>query len=84
MLPRSWKKSFDSGIVKPKKMRFCNECNDKKLCDKCNYQINENKEFEANLNELKRHSPNEFGHMLPYYIISFNFLFPSFYNIHTS
>ena len=68
MLPRSWEKSFDSGIVIPKKMRFCNECNDKKLCDKCNYQINENKEFEANLNELIRHPRNEFGHMLPYYI----------------
>ena len=49
-------------------MRFCNEFNDKKLCNKCNNQINENEEFEANLNELKRHPPNEFGHMLPYYI----------------
>ena len=39
------------------------------MCDKCNNQINENKEFEANLNELKRHPPIEFGHMLPYYII---------------
>ena len=67
-LSKSWKKSFDNGIVIAKKMRFCNECNDKKLCDKCNYQINENKEFEADLNELKRHPPNEFGHMLPYYV----------------
>ena len=50
-------------------MRFCNKCNDIKMCDKCNIQINENKEFEANLNELKRHPPNEFGHMLPYYVI---------------
>ena len=50
-------------------MRFCNECNDKKLCNKCNYQINENKEFEANLNELKRQPPNDFGYMLPYYEI---------------
>ena len=48
-------------------MRFCNECNDKKLCNKCNYHINENKEFEANLNELKRHPPNDFGYMLPFY-----------------
>ena len=69
MLPRSWKKSFDSGIIIPKKMRFCNECDDKKLCNKCNNQINENKEFEANLNELKRHAPNDFGQKLPYYII---------------
>ena len=69
MLPRSWKKSFDSGINIPKKMRFYNECNDKEMCNKCNNQINENKEFEANLNELKRHPPNEFGYMLPYFVI---------------
>ena len=69
MLPRSWKKFFDSGVVILKKMRFCNKCNDKKMCNKCNNQVNENKEFEANLNELKRHPPNEFGHMLPYYVI---------------
>ena len=69
MLPRSWKKSFDSGIIIPSKMRFCNECNAKKMCNKCNNQVNENKEFEANSNELKRHPPNEFGHMLPYYVI---------------
>ena len=50
-------------------MRFCNECNDKKICYRCNNQVNENKEFEANLNELKRYSPNEFGYMLPYYKI---------------
>ena len=46
-------------------MRFCNECYDKKMCNKCYNQINENKEFEANLNELKRHPPDEFRHMLP-------------------
>ena len=69
MLPRSWKKSFDNGIIIPKKMRFCNNCNDIKMCDKCNNQINENKEFEANLNELKRHPSNKHGHMLPYYKI---------------
>ena len=28
MLPKSWKKSFDSGIIIPTKMRYCNECND--------------------------------------------------------
>ena len=69
LLPRSWKKSFDSGIFKPTRMRFCNECKDKDLCNKCNNQINENKEFEANLNELKRHPPNDLGYMLPYYKI---------------
>ena len=52
MLPRSWKKSFNSGIVLPRKMSFCNECNDEKLCNKCNNEINEIKEFEANLNEI--------------------------------
>ena len=50
-------------------MRFFNECNDNKMCTKWNNQINENKEFEANLNELKRHPPNEFGDMLAYYNI---------------
>ena len=69
MLPRSWKKSFDSGIIIPTKMRFCNECNVKKVCNKCNNQINENKEFEANLNLLKRDKPNDCGHMLPYYVL---------------
>ena len=49
LLPKRWKKSFDSGIVIPTKMRFCNECNDKKVCNKCNNQINENKEFGTNL-----------------------------------
>ena len=66
MLPRFWKKSFDNGIIIPVKMRICNECNVNKVCHKCNIQINENKEFEANLYELTRHPPNEFGHMLPY------------------
>ena len=50
-------------------MRFCNKCDDKKMCNLCNNQINENKEFEANLNLLKRKAPNEFGYKLPYYII---------------
>ena len=48
-------------------MRFCNGCNDKKVCDKCNNQVNENKEFEAN--ELKRHPADEFGYVLSYYKI---------------
>ena len=69
IIPKSWKKLFNSGIVIPTKMRFFNQCNDKKLCNKCNYQFNENKEFETNLNEIKRHLPNEFGHMLPYHKI---------------
>ena len=67
VLSRSWKKSFSNGIVIPTKMRLCNECNDKILCDECNNQVNENIELEANLNDLKREPPNQFGHMLPYY-----------------
>ena len=66
MLPRSWSKSFDSGIVTPRKKRFCNKSKVERMCDKCNIQINENKEFEANLNELKGHRPIEFSHMLPF------------------
>ena len=54
MLPRSWKKSFKNGVKIPTKMRQCNSCRDGILCTTCNNQINENKEFEANLNELKR------------------------------
>ena len=50
-------------------MRQCNVCKDGILCSTCNNQINENKELEANLNLLKRKAPNEFGYMLPYYII---------------
>ena len=67
LLPKSWKKSFDSGVIIPEKMRFGNECNDKKVCNKCNYQINQNKEFETNSNELERNPPSEFGYMLPDY-----------------
>ena len=68
-LPRSWKKSFNNGIVIPTKMRHCNACKDGILCVTCNNQINENKEFEANLNLLKREKPYDRGHMFPYYII---------------
>ena len=50
-------------------MRQCNACKDGILCATCNNQINENKEFEANLNLLKRKTPIDFGHMLPYYVI---------------
>ena len=52
-------------------MSFCNECIDRKVCNICNFQINEIREFEANLNELKRHPPNEFGYMVPPYEIKF-------------
>ena len=67
MLPRSWKKSFKDGIVIPVKIRRCNKCIGEILCDECNNQVNENKEFEANLNLLKRDAPDEFGYMHPYF-----------------
>ena len=69
MLPKSWKKSFDIGVIIPKNMRFCNECSIEKTCNKCNNIVNENKALEAKLNEIKRHPPNNFGYMLPYYVI---------------
>ena len=69
MLPRLRKKSFNNGIIITTKMRQCNECKDGILCTTCNKLINENKEFEANLNLIKRNVPNQFGHMHPYYII---------------
>ena len=65
-LPLSWKKSFIMGIVTPHKMRTCNKCT-KKICDRRDKLVNQNKDFSANLNELKRQLPNEFGHMLPKY-----------------
>ena len=69
MLPRSWKKSFNNGVIIPTKMRQCNSCKDGILCITCDIKINENKEFEAILNLLKREKPNDFGYMLPYYKI---------------
>ena len=65
MLPKSWEKSFNNGIVIPTKVRFCNQCNDKIICDMCNNQINENKEFEAKINLLKRQASKQFGHRVP-------------------
>ena len=67
LLPKSWKKSFNSGILIPTKMRFCNECNDKRMCNKCDNEVNENKDIEADLNLLERQAPSDFGHMLIYF-----------------
>ena len=49
-------------------MSQCNNCKDGILCTICNNQVNENKEFQANFNLLKRKTPNEIGYMLPYKI----------------
>ena len=67
MLPRSWPKSFNNGSLILTKLRRFNDWKDRIQCTTCNNQIDENKEFEANVNELKRHPHNEFGHKLPYY-----------------
>ena len=64
MLPKSWKKS--SNIGTPVKMRRFDEFKGEILCIMCNNEVNEIKEFEENLNLLKRQSPNQFGHILPY------------------
>ena len=48
-------------------MRFCKDCKDGILCTTCNNQGNENKEFEANLNLLRREAPNQLRQALPFY-----------------
>ena len=68
MLPRLRKKLFKNGIVIPAIMRRCDKCRSKIILATCDDQINENKEFEANLSLLKREATNEFGYMLPYLI----------------
>ena len=67
-LPRSWKKSFSQGVIIPHKMRNCTICQTDFLCESCDNLVNQNKQLSANLNELKREKPNQFGHMLPKYI----------------
>ena len=68
MLPKSWKKSFNNGIIIPVKMRGCDKCRAKLLCVTRINQINEDKEFEAILNLLVRKAPNQLGYMLPYFV----------------
>ena len=67
-VPLSWKKGFSHGVIILHKMRNCNKCSKVVLCDDCDKLVNQRKEFSANLNELKREKPNDFGHMLPKYI----------------
>ena len=38
------------------------------LCDGCDKLVNHKREISANLSEVKRQPPNEFGYMLPKYI----------------
>ena len=63
-VPISWKKSFNQGVTISHKMKNCVDCKEDILCDNCDDLVNQRKEFSANLNELKREPPNEFGHML--------------------
>ena len=67
-IPLSWKKSFSQGVVIPHKMKNCNKSTKEVLCVAFDKLVNQNKEFSANLNELKREKPNDLGHMLPKYI----------------
>ena len=69
-VPLSWKKSLSQGVVIPHKTKNCSDCKIHSLCDNCDKLVNQNTEFSANLNELKRQAPNEVGHMLPEYIIT--------------
>ena len=67
--PLSWKRGFEFGIVIPTRDRYCNKCSDDKICEDCENKTKQYKEFEANLNELKRQPPNELNQMLPYYVV---------------
>ena len=64
----SWKKSFSMGVVIPHEKKNCSECKYDSLCDRCDKLVGQRREFSANLNEMKRQPPNEFGLMLPKYI----------------
>ena len=66
MLAEIWKKLFIKGIFLPSKMRFRDEGNDEMISDRCNIQLNENNEIEANSNLLKRQVPNQFRYMIPF------------------
>ena len=67
--PLSWKKAFSDGVIIPTRDRYCNKCSDDYICEDCESKTKQYKEFEANLNELKRQPPNELNQMLPYYVV---------------
>ena len=69
-VPLSWKKSFSQGVIIPHKMENCGDCKKDILCKGCDKLVIQKKEFSANLKELKREAPNEFGHTFPKYIIT--------------
>ena len=45
-------------------MGKCNNCSKDVLCDACDKLVNQNKDFSANLIELKKQAPKQFGQML--------------------
>ena len=63
-VPFRWKKSLSQGVVIARKMRNCNECKIDSPCNGCDKLVSQRIEFSANLNELNRQAPNEFGYML--------------------
>ena len=69
-VPLRRKKSFSQSVAIPPKMKNCNKCTKDILFNDCDKLVNQNKEFSANQNELKRQPPNEFRHMLPNYIVT--------------
>ena len=54
-------------VIIPSAEKYCTDCDENFLCDKCNKLVNQTKEFAPNLYELKRQTPDEFRHMLPWY-----------------
>ena len=66
-VPLSWRKSFKSGEAIPRKLRYGSECSKDVSCDRCDKFVNQKEEFAANHDELKTQSPNQCGHMLPWY-----------------
>ena len=47
LLPKRLKKTFNSGIYIPTKMRLCNERNDKRMCKNYKNLVNQSKKFET-------------------------------------
>ena len=69
-VPLSWKNSFTMAVVISHKLRNRNKCVKDILYDRYDKLVNQNKEFSTSLIELKRQPLDEFGHMLPKYIIT--------------
>ena len=61
-VPLSWRKSFSMGVVIPHKLRNCLQCKNNSLFFNCDILVDQNKEFSANFNELKRQTFIEYGH----------------------